>query len=175
MRQSSAFGVARRSPVPPSGGVGEPGSPRRVNRRSSSNSKSARLAHLAHLRSTNPHRPRSRRTAIAEAHSLVRQLRQFWGSSRPQNQAAVPLAHRGERLPKEEQEIFEQLQKRSTGAFSTPQVNQSPQAEIQGLILWSANFASFGVLLALKIRLQSLWRIGVKLATWSYGGRVTDF
>lgn len=35
------------------------------------------------------------------------------------------------RLPKEEQEIFEQLQKRSTGAFSTPQVNQSPQAEIQ--------------------------------------------
>jgi hypothetical protein len=33
------------------------------------------------------------------------------------------------RLPKEEQEIFEELQRRSTGAFSTPQVNQSPQAE----------------------------------------------
>jgi Protein of unknown function (DUF1674). len=28
------------------------------------------------------------------------------------------------RLPKEEQEIFEELQKQSTGAFSTPQVNQ---------------------------------------------------
>ncbi|KAE8352664.1 hypothetical protein BDV28DRAFT_134707 [Aspergillus coremiiformis] len=37
------------------------------------------------------------------------------------------------RLPKEEQEIFEQLQKNSTGAFSTPrttpQINQSPHSE----------------------------------------------
>ena len=36
------------------------------------------------------------------------------------------------RLPKEEQEIFEQLQKESTGAFSTPrarpQINQSPNS-----------------------------------------------
>lgn len=34
------------------------------------------------------------------------------------------------RLPKEEQEIFDQLQKQSTGAFSTPrpQINQSPQS-----------------------------------------------
>ncbi|EEQ87560.1 hypothetical protein RJZ56_001400 [Blastomyces dermatitidis] len=36
------------------------------------------------------------------------------------------------RLPKEEQEIFENLQKQSTGAFSTPrsppQINQSPQS-----------------------------------------------
>ena len=36
------------------------------------------------------------------------------------------------RLPKDEQEIFEQLQKQSTGAFSTPrippQINQSPQS-----------------------------------------------
>lgn len=32
------------------------------------------------------------------------------------------------RLPKEEQEIFEDLQRRSTGAFSTPQINQSPQS-----------------------------------------------
>lgn len=31
------------------------------------------------------------------------------------------------RLPEEEQKIFEELQRRSTGAFSTPQVNQSPQ------------------------------------------------
>lgn len=37
------------------------------------------------------------------------------------------------RLPRDEQEIFEQLQRESTGAFSTPrrtpQINQSPQAE----------------------------------------------
>ena len=33
------------------------------------------------------------------------------------------------RLPKEEQEIFEKLQKQSTGAFSTPRVNQSPASE----------------------------------------------
>lgn len=36
------------------------------------------------------------------------------------------------RLPKEEQEIFENLQKQSTGAFSTPrtalEINQSPQS-----------------------------------------------
>ena len=32
-------------------------------------------------------------------------------------------------LPKEEQEIFENLQKQSTGAFSTPKVNQSPASE----------------------------------------------
>ncbi|KAI9372502.1 hypothetical protein BJX61DRAFT_443374 [Aspergillus egyptiacus] len=37
------------------------------------------------------------------------------------------------RLPEEEQKIFEQLQKQSTGAFSTPRaapkINQSPQSE----------------------------------------------
>ncbi|KAL4899030.1 hypothetical protein BDW74DRAFT_164133 [Aspergillus multicolor] len=33
------------------------------------------------------------------------------------------------RLPEDEQKIFEQLQKQSTGAFSTPQVNQSPDSE----------------------------------------------
>ena len=33
------------------------------------------------------------------------------------------------RLPKEEQEIFEDLQRRSTGAFSTPRVNQSPDSQ----------------------------------------------
>lgn len=39
------------------------------------------------------------------------------------------------RLPKEEQEIFEQLQKDSTGAFSTPrqrpQINQSPHSQTE--------------------------------------------
>jgi hypothetical protein len=33
------------------------------------------------------------------------------------------------RLPKEEQEVFEKLQRQSTGAFSTPKVNQSPASE----------------------------------------------
>ncbi|KIW88635.1 uncharacterized protein Z519_10681 [Cladophialophora bantiana CBS 173.52] len=32
------------------------------------------------------------------------------------------------RLPREEQEIFEALQRQSTGAFSTPRVNQSPDS-----------------------------------------------
>lgn len=34
-------------------------------------------------------------------------------------------------LPKEEQEIFEDLQRKSTGAFSTSQINQSPDAEAE--------------------------------------------
>ncbi|KAI9666916.1 MAG: putative mitochondrial protein, conserved [Alyxoria varia] len=41
------------------------------------------------------------------------------------------------RLPKEEQDIFEQLQKQSTGAFSTPkqppQINQSPQTKLSDM------------------------------------------
>lgn len=36
------------------------------------------------------------------------------------------------RLPKEEQEIFEQLQKESTGAFSTPTPQREAQAETEG-------------------------------------------
>ncbi|KAF2433085.1 DUF1674-domain-containing protein [Tothia fuscella] len=45
------------------------------------------------------------------------------------------------RLPKEEQEIFEQLQKQSTGAFSTPapsskpQINQSPHSSSEAVAL----------------------------------------
>ncbi|EON67739.1 hypothetical protein W97_06993 [Coniosporium apollinis CBS 100218] len=62
---------------------------------------------------------------------LLRPLtRTFTTASRPQlafRPSPAPPA-----LPKEEQEIFEQLQKQSTGAFSTPasqpriQINQSP-------------------------------------------------
>jgi len=91
------------------------------------------------------------------------------------------------RLPKEEQEIFEQLQKRSTGAFSTPQVNQSPQGEIQA-------DGSGGELhpdapKGLQPEFEGeknpktgevggpkneplRWGSG---GDWSYGGRVTDF
>ncbi|CAG7923338.1 unnamed protein product [Penicillium olsonii] len=91
------------------------------------------------------------------------------------------------RLPKEEQEIFEQLQKRSTGAFSTPQVNQSPQAEIQA----DGNGGELhpDAPKGLKPEFEGeknpktgeiggpkneplRWGSG---SDWSYGGRVTDF
>jgi hypothetical protein len=57
------------------------------------------------------------------------------------------------RLPKEEQEIFEQLQKQSTGAFSTPvpssndvraQINQSPQLENESPITLEAKVEATG-------------------------------
>jgi hypothetical protein len=60
--------------------------------------------------------------------STTRVLRQSSDNGKPMAFSDSPAPPR---LPKEEQEIFEQLQKRSTGAFSTPQVNQSPQGEIQ--------------------------------------------
>lgn len=91
------------------------------------------------------------------------------------------------RLPKEEQEIFEELQRRSTGAFSTPQVNQSPQAEIkvngQGEELHPD--APQGVKPEFEGETNPKtgevggpkneplrWGSG---GDWSYGGRVTDF
>lgn len=50
------------------------------------------------------------------------------------------------RLPKEEQEIFEQLQKQSAGAFSTPRqppkINQSPQSSAQATNESTVNTAS---------------------------------
>ncbi|EEH42210.1 uncharacterized protein PADG_07030 [Paracoccidioides brasiliensis Pb18] len=48
------------------------------------------------------------------------------------------------RLPKEEQEIFENLQKQSTGAFSTPRsppnINQSPQSSESSSSPTTGNF-----------------------------------
>ncbi|KAJ5579563.1 Succinate dehydrogenase assembly factor 4 [Penicillium hispanicum] len=91
------------------------------------------------------------------------------------------------RLPKEEQEIFEELQRRSTGAFSTPQVNQSPQAEIK--VNGSGEELHPDAPRGVKPEFEGeknpktgevggpkneplRWGSG---GDWSYGGRVTDF
>ncbi|KAL4755019.1 hypothetical protein BDW72DRAFT_189631 [Aspergillus terricola var. indicus] len=94
------------------------------------------------------------------------------------------------RLPEEEQKIFEQLQKQSTGAFSTPKVNQSPNSEPA-----KVQASSDGEELhpdakgGLKPEFDGeknpktgeiggpkneplRWGAG---GDWSYGGRVTDF
>ncbi|QQK45162.1 Protein fmp21, mitochondrial [Penicillium digitatum] len=115
--------------------------------------------------------------------STTRVLRQS-GDDKPMPFSDSPAPPR---LPKEEQEIFEQLQKRSTGAFSTPKVNQSPQIEIQadgkgGKLHPDAPKG-------LKPEFEGeknpktgevggpkneplRWGAG---GDWSYGGRVTDF
>lgn len=92
------------------------------------------------------------------------------------------------RLPKEEQEIFEDLQRRSTGAFSTPQVNQSPQsAEVK--VNASGEELHPDAKQGVKPEFEGeknpktgevggpkneplRWGSG---GDWSYGGRVTDF
>lgn len=95
------------------------------------------------------------------------------------------------RLPKEEQEIFEELQRRSTGAFSTPQVNQSPQSGAQAEIKVNASGEELhpDAPKGLKPDFEGeknpktgevggpkneplRWGSG---GDWSYGGRVTDF
>ncbi|PYH99882.1 DUF1674 domain protein [Aspergillus ellipticus CBS 707.79] len=96
------------------------------------------------------------------------------------------------RLPKEEQEIFEELQRKSTGAFSTPRVNQSPDSEAAAAEI---NATGKGEELhpdvknGLKPEFEGeknpktgevggpkneplRWGSG---GDWSYGGRVTDF
>lgn len=101
------------------------------------------------------------------------------------------------RLPKEEQEIFEQLQRQSTGAFSTPrtppQINQSPQSESQAEL--RPKFNAEGEELHPNVRMGAKpefegdtnpktgevggpknepLRWGAS-GDWSYNGRVTDF
>ncbi|KAI2789235.1 Succinate dehydrogenase assembly factor 4 [Penicillium oxalicum] len=95
------------------------------------------------------------------------------------------------RLPKEEQDIFEELQRRSTGAFSTPQVNQSPQSDSQPTINAKGNGEELhpDAPKGLKPEFEGeknpktgeiggpkneplRWGSG---GDWSYGGRVTDF
>lgn len=72
----------------------------------------------------------SRRIAIAprqlRALSCTARRSAADGSSKPPHPFASAPAP--PRLPKEEQEIFERLQRQSTGAFSTPRVNQSPDS-----------------------------------------------
>ncbi|EAW14103.1 succinate dehydrogenase assembly factor 4 [Aspergillus clavatus NRRL 1] len=104
------------------------------------------------------------------------------------------------RLPKEEQEIFEELQKQSTGAFSTPQrtppkVNQSPHSQPASEEKTEFKATGKGEELHPDLRLgikpefegeknpktgeiggpknePLRWGAG---GDWSYGGRVTDF
>ncbi|GAD94574.1 DUF1674 domain protein [Paecilomyces variotii No. 5] len=105
------------------------------------------------------------------------------------------------RLPKEEQEIFEELQKQSTGAFSTPRtppkVNQSPNSapEPEAAPSRQINASGDGEELHPNMRMGAQpefegernpktgevggpkteplrWGGG---GDWSYNGRVTDF
>ncbi|KAJ5666677.1 Succinate dehydrogenase assembly factor 4 [Penicillium macrosclerotiorum] len=95
------------------------------------------------------------------------------------------------RLSKEEQDIFEDLQRRSTGAFSTPQVNQSPQSASQAEIKVNGSGEELhpDAPTGLKPEFEGeknpktgevggpkneplRWGSG---GDWSYGGRVTDF
>ncbi|OAL40156.1 hypothetical protein AYO20_00576 [Fonsecaea nubica] len=75
-------------------------------------------------------RPRS---ILARTSSGVQQL--SYSSARPRKDdpsTGGQFSFRGmpapPRLPKEEQDVFEALQRQSTGAFSTPRVNQSPDS-----------------------------------------------
>ncbi|KAL4791769.1 hypothetical protein BDV19DRAFT_289857 [Aspergillus venezuelensis] len=93
------------------------------------------------------------------------------------------------RLPEEDQKIFEQLQKQSTGAFSTPQVNQSPQTEARVEASGDGEELHPDAKQGLKPEFEGEknpktgeiggpknepLRWGAK-GDWSYGGRVTDF
>lgn len=109
-------------------------------------------------------------------------------------QASIPFANSPApyRLPKEEQEIFEKLQRESTGAFSTPKVNQSPNSEGDAQVQASEN-KSEGLHRDFNPGLKPEFegeknpktgeiggpkneplRWGAE-GDWSYGGRVTDF
>ncbi|KAJ5923883.1 hypothetical protein N7466_008070 [Penicillium verhagenii] len=117
--------------------------------------------------------------------STTSALRNATGDGKP----AFPFAKgpAPPRLPKEEQEIFEELQKRSTGAFSTPQVNQSPKAEIK--VNGNGEELHPDAPQGLKPEFEGetnpkTGEVGGPkneplrwgaAGDWSYGGRVTDF
>ncbi|KAJ5175843.1 Succinate dehydrogenase assembly factor 4 [Penicillium canariense] len=95
------------------------------------------------------------------------------------------------RLPKEEQEIFEELQRRSTGAFSTPQINQSPQSGAQPKIKVNGSGEELHPDAPQGLKPEFDGEKNPKTGEiggpkneplrwgsegdWSYGGRVTDF
>jgi hypothetical protein len=106
------------------------------------------------------------------------------------------------RLPKEEQEVFEQLQKQSTGAFSTPipstndlraKINQSPQSEATPLVKVEAKGDGEELHPHVRRGAKPEFEGDVNPKTgevggpkneplrwgdagdWSYNGRVTDF
>jgi Protein of unknown function (DUF1674) len=75
-------------------------------------------------------------SSAPRAHLFTLRGSQTFASISPRKQQDNPFGGLGGpaplRLPKEEQEIFEELQKQSTGAFSTPRapprINQSPDS-----------------------------------------------
>lgn len=88
------------------------------------------------------------------------------------------------KLPKEEQEVFEELQRKSTGAFTTPKVNQSPASEEA-----KSEALHPDAVVGVKPEFEGdknpktgevggpknePLRWGAD-GDWSYGGRVTDF
>lgn len=123
--------------------------------------------------------PRAFTSFIASRSFLIRPL-----STSPILSADKPFAFKSgpapPKLPKEEQEIFEDLQRKSTGAFSTPQVNQSPASEAQ-----SHPDAPVGVKPEFEgEKNPKTGEVGGPKneplrwgsdGDWSYGGRVTDF
>ncbi|KAJ6011806.1 hypothetical protein N7499_013223 [Penicillium canescens] len=114
--------------------------------------------------------------------STTRSLRQPDDKPMPFSNSPAPP-----RLPKEEQEIFEKLQKQSTGAFSTPQVNQSPQGEIQADGKGGELHPDAPKGLKPEFEGETNPKTGEvggpkneplrwgSAGDWSYGGRVTDF
>ena len=104
---------------------------------------------------------------------------------------SFPNAPAPPRLPREEQEIFEELQRRSTGAFSTPQVNQSPQSGAQAEIKVNGSGEELHPDAPKGLRPEFEGEKNPKTGEvggpkneplrwgsggdWSYGGRVTDF
>ena len=95
------------------------------------------------------------------------------------------------RLPKEEQEIFEELQRRSTGAFSTPLVNQSPHLGPQSEVKVNGVDEELHPDTPKRLKPEFEGEKNPKTGEingpkneplrwgsggdWSYGGRVTDF
>ncbi|KAL3473295.1 hypothetical protein BJX99DRAFT_233967 [Aspergillus californicus] len=142
------------------------------------------------------------RRALARTNNLTLSTRTFSTSSIRRSDDSKPAFafHQGPappKLPEEEQRIFEELQKKSTGAFSTPRaapkINQSPDSEPEPAVA-KAETNSDGEELhpdtrTLKPEFEGeknpktgevggpkneplRWGSG---GDWSYGGRVTDF
>lgn len=140
------------------------------------------MSYFLALRSARlPHSTRSRVAIRSLSTTAVRRSPDD-GKPSPFAQSPAPP-----RLDKEEQEIFEELQRRSTGAFSTPQVNQASQGEIK--VNGDGEELHPDTPKGLKPEFDGeknpktgevggpkneplRWGSG---GDWSYGGRVTDF
>lgn len=126
---------------------------------------------------------RTLRTPIARSTIPTRTLSTT--ASRANNDKTNPF-NRGPappRLPQEEQEIFEELQRKSTGAFSTPQVNQAASSEEINQMMHPDAVAGVKPEFEGEKNPKTGEVGGPKneplrwgsQGDWSYGGRVTDF